>query len=102
MIATTGASTIIYPLKNIVRLFALAWIFHGAVAHPPTTAVMTAPRRRFNQRGNRKARSLLVAMELVEILVPSVARPKAKAQKKADARLVHSAMMDVGSQYRVP
>lgn len=98
MIATTGASTMIYPLRNVVRLVALAWIFHGAVAHPPTTAVTSAPRRRLSQRGKRKARSLLVAIELVEMLVPSVASPKAKAQKKAAARLVHSAMMAVGSQ----
>lgn len=32
-----------YPDKNVVKLFALAWIFHGAVAHPPTIAVMKAP-----------------------------------------------------------
>lgn len=102
MIATTGANTIIYPLKNVVRLAALACIFHGAVAHPPTNAVMTAPRRRFNQRGKRNARSLLVAIELVEILVPSVASPNAKAQKNAAARFVHSPMIAVGSQYSVP
>lgn len=63
---------------------------------------MTAPLLRFSQRGNKNARSLLVAMELVEMFVPSVARPKAKAQKKAAARLVQRAIMAVGSQYKVP
>ncbi|RYP39577.1 hypothetical protein DL767_002125 [Monosporascus sp. MG133] len=46
----------------------------------------TAPRRRFSCRGARKARSLLAAIELVLILASSVARPKAKVQKKAAAR----------------
>lgn len=81
-----------------MRLVALAWIFHGAVAQPPKRAVMTAPLLKFNQRGNINARSLLVAMEFVEMFVPSVARPKAKAQKKAAARLVHRVMIAVGSQ----
>lgn len=63
---------------------------------------MTAPRLRFSQRGNRNAKSLLAAMEFVEMFVPNVARPKAKAQKKAAARLVHRPMMEVGSQYSVP
>lgn len=91
-----------YPLRNVVKLDALAWIFQGAVAHPPSKAVMTAPLLRFSQDGNKKARSLLAAMEFVEIFVPSVARPKAKAQKNAALRLVHRLMMDVGSQYSVP
>lgn len=86
----------------MVKLFALAWIFHGQVAQPPMTAVMAAPLRIFNQGGRRNARSLLVAIEFVEMLVPNVARPNANAQKKAAARFVHSPMIDVGSQYRVP
>ncbi|RYP93299.1 hypothetical protein DL770_000588 [Monosporascus sp. CRB-9-2] len=42
----------------------------------------TAPRRRFSRRGARKASSLLAATELVLMLASSVARPKAKVQKK--------------------
>lgn len=102
MITTIGAITIIYPLRNVVRLVALAWIFQAAGAYPPSSAAMPAPRRRFSHCGNKKARSLLAAVEFVEMLVPSVARPKAKAQKKDAARLVHRLMMAVGSQYRVP
>ena len=78
-----------YPDKNVVKLFALAWIFHGAVAHPPTIAVMKAPLWMLSHLGARKAKSLDEAIELVEILVPRVARPNAKAMKKAAARLVH-------------
>jgi len=48
--------------------------------------------------GAMKAKSFDEAMELVEILVPSVARPKAKAQKKAPARFSHNMMICVGSQ----
>lgn len=92
----------IYPLRKVVRLVALAWIFQGTVAHPPSKAVIIAPLLKFSQRGNKKARSLLAAMEFVEMLVPSVARPKAKAQKKAAARFAHRLMMEVGSQYNVP
>lgn len=91
-----------YPLRNVVRLLALAWIFHGQVAQPPMKAVKTAPLRIFNHRGIRNARSLLVAMEFVEIFVPNVARPNAKAQKNAAARFVHRPIREVGSQYRVP
>lgn len=45
---------------------------------------------------------MLVAIEFVEIFVPSVARPNAKAQKNAAARFVQRPMMEVGSQYKVP
>lgn len=67
---------------------------------------MKAPRWMLSHRGKRKAKSFEVAMELVEMLVPSVARPlnvqlgvfsvyvqetayKAAEQKKAAARLSH-------------
>ena len=63
---------------------------------------MNAPLCKSMYLGNMNARSLDAAIELVEMLVPSVARPKAAAQKKAAARLVHLAMMVVGSQRRVP
>lgn len=102
MMATTGASTIMYPLRNVVKLLALAWIFHGQVAQPPTRAVTTAPLQIFNHRGRRNAKSLLVAIEFVEMFVPNVARPNAKAQKNAAARFVHRSIIEVGSQYRVP
>jgi hypothetical protein len=102
MIAITGTSTIMYPLRKVVRLLALAWIFQGHVAQPPMTAVKTAPLRISSNLGTRNARSLLVAMELVEIFVPNVARPNARAQKNAAARFVHRLVIEVGSQYRVP
>lgn len=56
----------------------------------------------FNQRGRRNARSLLVAIEFVEMFVPNVARPNAEAQKNAAARFVHRPIIEVGSQYSVP
>lgn len=102
MIETMGASTMIYPLKNVVRLVALARIFHGAVAQPPTIEVRKAPLRMLIHLGARNAKSLLAAMELVEMFVPRVARPNANAQKKAPARLSQREMMDVGSQYSLP
>jgi hypothetical protein len=102
MIATIGARTMIYPLRKVVRLVALAWIFQGHVAQPPRTAVMKAPRCMLRYFGARKAKSLDEAIELVEILVPRVARPKANAQKKAAALFVQRAMIMVGSQKRVP
>lgn len=91
-----------YPLRNVVRLLALAWIFQGHVAQPPIKAVKIAPLRMFNHRGTRNARSLLVAIEFVERFVPNVARPNANAQKNAAARFVHRPMIEVGSQYKVP
>ena len=91
-----------YPLKNVVRLVALAWICHGHVAHPPSIAVRNAPLWMLSHRGAMNAKSLLLAMELVLMLVPSVARPKAKATKNAPARLVQRAIKAVGSQERMP
>lgn len=98
MIATIGARTMMYPLRNVVRLLALAWICHGQVAQPPSMAVRNAPRLRLRYFGAMNAKSLDEAIELVEIFVPSVARPKAKAQKNAAARLAHRLMIIVGSQ----
>ena len=98
MIATIGARTMIYPLKNVVKLVALAWICHGHVTHPPKTAVKKAPRRILNHFGARNAKSFELAIELVEMLVPRVASPNAKAQKNAPAREGRSATMDVESQ----
>lgn len=77
---------------------ALAWIFQGQVAQPPKREVMKAPRLIFSHLGIRNAKSLDVAIELVEMLVPRVAKPKAKATKKAPAREVQRATILVGSQ----
>jgi len=52
--------------------------------------------------GAINAKSFEEAIELVEMLVPRVARPKAKAQKKAPALFSHSMMICVGSQYSLP
>jgi len=98
MIATIGARTIMYPLKKVARLVALAWIFHGQVAQPPSKAVRKAPRWMFRYFGARKAKSLEEAIEFVEIFVPRVARPNAVAVKNAAARFVHRLMIMVGSQ----
>ena len=51
-----------------------------------------------NHLGARNAKSFELAIEVVEMLVPSVASPNAKAQKNAPAREGKSATMDVGSQ----
>ena len=76
---------------------------------------MNAPRLMLSHRGKRKAKSLEVAIELVEMFVPSVARPlmlvssvdaqspgpiayNAAEQKKAAALLSHRLMIWVGSQ----
>lgn len=87
-----------YPERKVVRLVALAWICQGQEAQPPRTAVRKAPRRMLSHLGAMNAKSLDEAIELVEMLVPRVARPNAKAQKNAPARLVQRAMIAVGSQ----
>lgn len=58
-----------------MRLWADFWICHGQVTHPPRKEVMNAPRLMLSHRGKRNAKSFEVAIELVEMLVPSVARP---------------------------
>jgi len=78
-----------YPLKNVVKLVALAWIFHGHVAQPPNSEVNSAPLWIFNHLGAKNAKSLEEAIELVEMLVPKVARENAAAQKNAPARDCH-------------
>ena len=93
-----GDMTITYPLKNVVKLFALAWICHGHVIHPPINAVKKAPRWMFNHFGAKNAKSFEEAIELVEMLVPRVASPKANAQKNLAARFSHRSTMAVGSQ----
>ena len=102
MIATVDARTMMYPLKKVVKLVALAWICHGHVTHPPKTAVKKAPRLMLNHFGARNAKSFELAIELGEILVPSVGGPNAKAQKNAPAREGRKATMDVGSRYSLP
>lgn len=98
MIETKGESTITYPLKNVVKLFALAWICQGQVAQPPKKAVKNAPLWILIYFGKRNAKSFDEAIELVEMLVPSVARPKANAQKNLAALFSHKETIWVGSQ----
>ena len=75
MIASKGASTMTYPDKKVVKLCADFWICQGQVTHPPRIEVRKAPLLILRYLGKMKAKSLEVAMELVEMLVPKVARP---------------------------
>ena len=75
MIASKGASTMTYPDKKVVKLCADFWICQGQVTHPPRIEVRKAPLLMLRYLGKMNAQSFEVAIELVEMLVPKVARP---------------------------
>jgi hypothetical protein len=87
IIPANGPRNTVYPFMKFRNPVALARISHGAKAHPPMIAQMTCPRRILIYFGMRAAISFPAERELAEMLVPSVARTKAKDAKNAAARL---------------
>jgi hypothetical protein len=80
----------------------LARISHGQMAHPPSTAHITWPRRILIHRGASALRSFPALSELAEMFVPRVARAKENDAKKAAGRFVHWSIRCVGSHKVAP
>jgi hypothetical protein len=76
----------------------LARIAHGAVAHPPMTAVMSCPLVMSTHFGKSVTKSFALEIELAVMLAAIPASIQAIAAKAIAARLSHWFMMSNGLQ----